>query len=150
MILVRERPCKTFMVIQKGARGISPFKMLALEDMSGSLCSISWSSTVLGGAVLPAYFCRTRVPTRTSLGPGHRTAEAFWLVLIELLHTHPGVFLSSHHNRCTLLEEEELTGAGDGQERASAMCHYRSDGRTWLIRQLPDSQTLRPCHFVCK
>lgn len=82
MILVREWPRKTFMGIEKGAQGNLPLKMLALENVSRSLCSRSWSSTVLGGAVLLAYFCHTRVPTRTSLRPGHRTAEAFdlpWL-----------------------------------------------------------------------
>lgn len=93
------------MVVQKGVRGNQLLKTLYLEGTLGTLHSRIVIQRVLGETILPAYFCCTkRLATKPSLHPGHSGTEERWLALIELHHTQLGVFLSSHHNRCTLLD----------------------------------------------
>lgn len=90
-----------------------------------------------------------------SLTPSHSTGSADlpWLNYSTPSLSLLGVFLFSHQNRCTLLEEEELTGAGDEPECSSDMCqqHYTNaahdSSTSWLLEK---PVGLKSCFWVNK
>lgn len=87
-----------------------------------------------------------------SLNTATQSADLPWLNYSAPSPSPLGVFLFSHQNRCILLEEKELTGAGDGHECSSAMCQQHSmterDSSTSCLLERPVG--LKSCFWVNK